>query len=157
MVQRHLAGAIMIKALHNQDAPHLYINARPGSKEGGTTLPVAGDDAHAKAIVMTFLDTIGFDSIDAGSLAESWRIEPGTPIYVWPYAPQVPEGMSEEETEVFYVTTPGTPVTPDQARELVAKAIRPNPIGGFPGDLPAVWTAVVGRYAEVAARANNRN
>jgi predicted dinucleotide-binding enzyme len=156
MVQRHLVGAKVIKALHNQDAPHLYINARPGTKQGRTTLPVAGDGAEAKATVTAFLDGIGYDAMDAGSLAESWRIEPGTPIYVWPYGPEVPAGLSGEEAEAFYVTTPGRPVSAAEAQELIAKAVRPDRIGGFPEDLPAVWVAVVGRHAEVAEKAERR-
>jgi 8-hydroxy-5-deazaflavin:NADPH oxidoreductase len=31
--------------------------------------------------VLTLLDQLGFDGLDAGSLAESWRQQPGTPIY----------------------------------------------------------------------------
>ena len=32
-----------------------------------------------------FLDSIGYDAVDAGPLAESWRQEPGTPVYRSPY------------------------------------------------------------------------
>jgi hypothetical protein len=39
---------------------------------------------------------------------------------------------------------------------LIAKAVRPDRIGGFPEDLPPVWVAVVGRWAEVAAKAQKR-
>jgi len=48
-------------------------------------LPVAGDDAAAKAIALDLVDKIGFDPVDAGSLAESWRQEPGTPVYCTDY------------------------------------------------------------------------
>lgn len=44
-------------------------------------LPVAGHDPAAKAVVMTLLDEIGFDGVDAGPIAESWRQQPGTPTY----------------------------------------------------------------------------
>jgi len=44
-------------------------------------LPVAGDDPRAKAVVIGLIDTLGFDGIDAGSLDESWRQQPGTPVY----------------------------------------------------------------------------
>jgi predicted dinucleotide-binding enzyme len=156
MVQRRLAGAKVVKALHNQDAPHLLINARPGERGGRTTLPVSGDDADAKAVVTTFLERIGYDAADAGSLAESWRVEPGSLIYVWPYAPEVPAGLSDEEAEAFYVTTPGRPVSAAQAPRLLANAVRPDRIGGFPEDLPAAWVAVVGRWREVAEKARKR-
>jgi hypothetical protein len=52
----------------------------PGTPER-IALPVAGDDAAAKAVVMGLVDDTGFDAVDAGSLAESWRMQPGTPAY----------------------------------------------------------------------------
>jgi predicted dinucleotide-binding enzyme len=149
MVQRHLSGSKVVKTLHNQDAPHLLINARLNEETGRTTLPVSGDDADAKRTAISFLEKIGYDAIDAGSLAESWRVEPGSPIYVWPYAPKVPAALSGEEAEVFYVTTPGLRVSAAAAQRLISKAVRPERIGGYPEDLPSVWVAVVGRWAEV--------
>ena len=35
----------------------------------------------AKAQVTQLFDEIGFDTVDLGPLAESWRIQPGTPGY----------------------------------------------------------------------------
>lgn len=43
--------------------------------------PVAGDDPKAKAVVMKLINDLGFDAVDAGSLDESWRQQPGTPVY----------------------------------------------------------------------------
>ncbi len=71
MVQRELPGAHVIKALNNQDAPHLLLNAGTGS-----ALPVAGDDAEAKESVAAFLRDLGYETIDAGMLRDSWRMEP---------------------------------------------------------------------------------
>lgn len=44
-------------------------------------IPVAGDDAHAKSIAMDLVRTTGLEAVDAGPLAESWRQQPGTPVY----------------------------------------------------------------------------
>lgn len=44
-------------------------------------LPVAGDDAAAKAAVRELIDELGFDTVDAGGLDTSWRQQPGTPVY----------------------------------------------------------------------------
>src|SRR4029077_6178074 len=52
-----------------------------------TPLPIAGHDAAAKAAVTAYLDSIGYDAVDAGTLADSWRQEPGTPVYGAPYGP----------------------------------------------------------------------
>ena len=37
--------------------------------------------AGAKQTVTELLDRFGFDTVDAGPLADSWRIQPGTPGY----------------------------------------------------------------------------
>jgi predicted dinucleotide-binding enzyme len=143
LVQQHLQGAKVVKALHNLDFHHLFTNARPRGHADRTTLPIAGDDAEAKEQVARFMDAIGYDSIDVGPLSESWRIEPGTPIYVWPYVPTIPDGLSEEEARRLYLETSGTPVSRDQARGLVAKAVRSFPVGGFAEVLPREHIALV--------------
>lgn len=55
--------------------------ARPRREPGRIALPVAGDDAHAKGLAMRLVDITGFDSFDAGSIADSWRQQPGSPAY----------------------------------------------------------------------------
>src|SRR6266446_2933801 len=44
-------------------------------------LPISGDNPKAKATVAQLIDRIGFDSVDAGTIAESWRQQPGSPVY----------------------------------------------------------------------------
>ena len=44
-------------------------------------MPVAGDDKAAKAIVIKLVDELGLDGVDAGGLDQSWRQQPGTPVY----------------------------------------------------------------------------
>jgi predicted dinucleotide-binding enzyme len=44
-------------------------------------LPVAGDDPAGSEIVFDLVDSLGFDPVDGGTLAESWRQQPGTPVY----------------------------------------------------------------------------
>ena len=53
----------------------------PRGSAGRIALPVAGDDAAAKQIVFDLVDELGFDPVDGGTLAESWRQQPGTPVY----------------------------------------------------------------------------
>jgi len=71
----------VIKAFNNIYADHLRDNGRPAGTDGRIALPVAGDDDGAKAVVMRLIDELGFDAVDAGSLDESWRQQPGTPVY----------------------------------------------------------------------------
>jgi predicted dinucleotide-binding enzyme len=87
LLQRHLPDSAVVKAFNNIFFRHLQSLARPGGTADRTFLPIAGDDPHAKAAVTAFLDSIGFGVVDAGSLADSWRQEPGTPAYGSPYGP----------------------------------------------------------------------
>jgi 8-hydroxy-5-deazaflavin:NADPH oxidoreductase len=143
MIQQHLKGSKIVKALHNLDFHHLFTNARPHGDVNRTTLPIAGDDVEAKEKVAEFMDAIGYDSLDIGTLSDSWRIEPGTPIYVLPYMPNIPDGLTEEEAKKWYVEHSGDPLSATQVRELVEKAVRTFPVGGFPEELPAFHTDMV--------------
>ncbi len=69
---------------------------------GGTLTrrPVAGEDAATKAVVMRLVDELGFDPVDAGRLDESWRQQPGTPVYGADFdAPGVRKALSEASKE----------------------------------------------------------
>jgi len=74
-------GVPVVKAFNNIFAESLATRGRPGEMSGRIGLSVAGDDLHAKERVLGLIDSLGFDGIDAGSLAESWRQQPGTPAY----------------------------------------------------------------------------
>lgn len=142
LVQRHLKDALVVKALYNLDWNHMYSNARPLGDPQRTTLPIAGDDAAAKRTVTKFLESVGYDVVDAGSLAASWRIEPNTAIYFWPYAPRIPEGLTGDEQKAYYLEHPVPPISPDVAREMIASAERPSPIGGTLAAMPPAHVAI---------------
>jgi predicted dinucleotide-binding enzyme len=74
-------GRPVIKAFNNIYAKHLLELGKPRGTPGRIALPLAGDDDKAKAVVMRLIDELGFDAVDAGSLDESWRQQPGTPVY----------------------------------------------------------------------------
>ena len=74
-------GRPVVKTFNNIYAKHLMEHGRPKGSPGRIALPVAGDDPKAKAIVMQLVDEIGFDPVDAGTLDESWRQQPGSPVY----------------------------------------------------------------------------
>jgi len=48
---------------------------------GRIALPAAGDDPRAKELVLRLMDELGFDGVDASGIEESWRQQPGTPVY----------------------------------------------------------------------------
>ena len=74
-------GRPVVKAFNNIYAEHLLKSGRPAGTPGRIALPVAGDDDRAKSIVLTLVDELGFDGVDAGRLDDSWRQQPGTPVY----------------------------------------------------------------------------
>jgi hypothetical protein len=69
------------KVFNSIYARHLLDRPLPAGSTGRLALPVAGDDPDAKAKVMSLVDELGFDPVDAGGLSESWRQQPGTPVY----------------------------------------------------------------------------
>jgi 8-hydroxy-5-deazaflavin:NADPH oxidoreductase len=71
----------VVKAFNNIYARHLLERGKPRGTAGRIALPVAGDDKRAKDVVIKLLDEIGFDGVDAGSLDDSWRQQPDTPVY----------------------------------------------------------------------------
>jgi hypothetical protein len=149
LVQRHLRGAKVVKGIHNLGWIHMQHNARPKGDAERTTLPIAGNDAVAKEAVMRFIEAVGYDVVDAGSLADSWRIEPNTPIYFWPYAPAIPEGLTEDEAKKVYKQR-GKPISPEAARKLIDNTKRPSPIGGTLEGLPPIHVAL---FLELASAA----
>jgi predicted dinucleotide-binding enzyme len=74
-------GHPVIKVFNNIYAEHLAKMGKPKGASGRVALPVSGDDAKGKAAVMELIDDMGFDAVDVGSLDESWRHQPGSPVY----------------------------------------------------------------------------
>lgn len=75
-------GRPVVKAFNNIRAQHLLELGKPAGSPGRIALPVAGDDPNTKRTVMELVDELGFDPIDSGTIDESWRQQPGTPVYV---------------------------------------------------------------------------
>ncbi|UUU29797.1 NAD(P)-binding domain-containing protein [Streptomyces sp. CA-210063] len=124
LVQRHLADSRVVKAFNNIDFVRLFTAARPAGADDRSALPIAGDDTAAKAQVAELLDALGYDAVDTGTLDDSWRSEPGTPVYVQPYLPAQPEGLTDEEMGRWFFEAAGVPVPAAKVRELTETAVR---------------------------------
>ena len=74
-------GRPVVKAFNTIYAQHLLDGGRPSGDRARIAVPVAADDVNAKAVVSRLIDELGFDPIDAGGLDDSWRQQPGTPVY----------------------------------------------------------------------------
>jgi 8-hydroxy-5-deazaflavin:NADPH oxidoreductase len=111
-------GRPVIKAFNNIYAKHLLELGRRKDTPDRIALPVAGDDEAAKAIVLRLIDDLGFDPVDAGGLDDSWRQQPGTPVYTKDFdAEGVRRALSEatrERPPEWRATTnsPGSFTTP---------------------------------------------
>jgi 8-hydroxy-5-deazaflavin:NADPH oxidoreductase len=98
LVAGHLTGARVVKAFNTIYFQNLRDDGRPDAPdENRVAIPLAGDDAEAKRVVADLIRQIGFAPVDAGSLAQGRRQQPGTPVY-------------------------GQVVGPVEARELLASA-----------------------------------
>ena len=81
LLQDLLPTSTVIKAFNHIQWSQLTTDGRPSGTDNRRALAVAGDDEPAKTRVTALLDEFGFDVVDVGTLAGSWRIEPGTPGY----------------------------------------------------------------------------
>jgi predicted dinucleotide-binding enzyme len=96
LVAEHLPGARVVKAFNSIYFARLRDNGRPkASVEEREVIFVSGDDGEAKGVVSGLIEEIGFAPVDVGTLAESRRQEPGSPVY-------------------------NVAMNPDQAREMLA-------------------------------------
>jgi hypothetical protein len=71
----------VVKAFNTIRPASLASLGKPVGAAGRIAVPVAGDDPTAKAVVLELADQLGFDGLDVGPLAESWRQQPGTPVF----------------------------------------------------------------------------
>jgi predicted dinucleotide-binding enzyme len=81
LLARHFPGAKVVKAFNTILFSDLASQGQPSGTPGRRALPIAGDDPDAKQVVAELIDQFGFDTVDAGPLAEGRRFQPGTLPY----------------------------------------------------------------------------
>jgi predicted dinucleotide-binding enzyme len=104
LLQQHLPTSHVVKAFNAIRFSDITTTGTPSGAPGRRALAIAGDDPESNALVASFLDRIGFDTVDLGPLGESWRIQPGTPGY-------------------------GADLTQAELEAATAAAVRPAPAG----------------------------
>jgi predicted dinucleotide-binding enzyme len=112
LLQAHLPGSHVVKAFNNIVSTHLAELGRPAGAGDRSALPIAGDDAGAKATVTALLDSLGYDTVDVGPLAEGWRFQRDTAAYGVPYIAAPPD------------LTRSKPAGADEIRGALARARR---------------------------------
>ena len=81
LLQAHLPESRVVKAFNHIQFSELASHGQPAGTANRRALVIAGDDAAAKETVTALLDGFGYDVVDGGTLAESWRFEPDRPAY----------------------------------------------------------------------------
>lgn len=85
MVLAHIPGARLAKSLNHIGYHELELDARPAGAPDRRALAVASDHDDTRAMALEFVERLGFDAVDAGSLARGAAFEPGTPIFTGSY------------------------------------------------------------------------
>lgn len=82
MLAQHLRDAYVVKAFNAIRWDSLRDKAHPGADQAHVGIPISGDDEAAKQEVDDLIAEIGFDGVDAGTLAAGGRKhQPGSPVY----------------------------------------------------------------------------
>lgn len=79
-VSKHLSQPV-IKVYNSILAGSLAQSGLPKGSASRIALPISGDNEQAKQIAAALLNDTGFDAVDIGNLFDSWRQQPGSPIY----------------------------------------------------------------------------
>ena len=82
MLQEHLPTSKVVKAFNHIQAPHITTDGAPAGTPNRRALGTASDFPEAVELVTALYDELGFDTVSAGPLSESWRLERDRPAYV---------------------------------------------------------------------------
>lgn len=84
LIAQHLSESRVVKAFNSITVADLFSDARPIGSSERRAMPIAGNDQEAKLIASQLIDELGFDAVDGGNLADSWRFERFRPAYCVP-------------------------------------------------------------------------
>jgi predicted dinucleotide-binding enzyme len=82
VLQAHLPASHIVRAFSMLDAADMSEDGHPAGDPQRRAIAIAGDDPAAKKLVAGLCDEFGFDTVDLGGLAESWRVDPGQKAFV---------------------------------------------------------------------------
>ncbi|UOP05215.1 NADPH-dependent F420 reductase [Conchiformibius kuhniae] len=78
---REQLGRDFVKTWNAIGARQLAFDGKAAGEAGRMAVALAGDNADDLARAARLVDETGFDAAVTGSLADSWRLQPGTPVF----------------------------------------------------------------------------
>ena len=82
LLQDHLPTSKVVKAFNHLYASDINADGLPAGDPNRRALGTASDVPEAVEFVTGVYDALGFDTVSAGPLSESWRLERDRPAYV---------------------------------------------------------------------------
>lgn len=79
-VQQQL-GFPVVKVFNSILATSIRDLDRPQGEKDRIAIAVSGDNAKSKEVVFRLVDQLGFDTFNIGTIAQSWKQQPGSSIY----------------------------------------------------------------------------
>ena len=95
---RDYFGRPVTKAWNNIGMVSFETRGKPKGDPDRIALPVAGDRKQDRDVALKLVEDTGFDAFDAGSLADSWRQQPGSPVYCTDlHYDEIPAALAEAD------------------------------------------------------------
>lgn len=81
LLQEHLPSSRVAKGFNAIAAADITTAGTPAGTENRRALAIASDHDDAAALLTSLYDEFGFDTVNIGTLAQSWRVERDRPAY----------------------------------------------------------------------------
>lgn len=80
-IQSFLNRARVVKALSHMGYHELFDNPKPEGNDGRKAIAIAADSEIDAKVVADFINSLGFDPLYIGNLAQGKKLEPGMPAF----------------------------------------------------------------------------
>jgi predicted dinucleotide-binding enzyme len=80
-VQKFLSSSRVIKAINHMGYHNLHDETKPQGALYRKAIAIAGNSNTDIQLIAMFIDSLGFDPVVAGTLADSIKLQPGSEIF----------------------------------------------------------------------------